>query len=198
MIAGQMYAIFTERAVIRRRLADARVVVYYVVIIFTLDSVARTGHTVQPIEKYLRLRTAAQTVHDGSLRTSVVTARRLCARGLAIVHRNDGRRATGCEDRLVVLRNLIELVVLVLFLRDKPRLISERGFHSLNVVRVIRPCVRGSYDSLRGRDRVFRGLKRRHVATSRRIVPGRCSISVRGSQTVRGSQILEFLQVHVS
>lgn len=191
MIVGQVYAIFTERTVIRGRLADARVVV----IIFTLDSVARTGHAVQPVEKYLRLRAAAQPVHDGSLRTSVA-ARRLCARRLAVVHWNDGRRA-GCQNWFIVLRNLIELVVLVLLLRDQPRLISERGFHSLNVVRVIRPCVRGRYNSLRGRDRVFRGLKCRHVATSRWIVPGRCSVSVAGSQTVRGSQILEFLQVHV-
>lgn len=194
MIAGQVYAIFIERTVIRRRLADARVV--YVVIIFTLDSVARTGHTVQPVDKYLRLRTAAgQTVHDGSLRTSM-TARRFRVRRLAIVHWNDGRRA-GCQNCFIVLRNLIQLVVLVLLLRDQSRLIGERGFHSLNVIRVIRPRVRGRYDSLRGRDRVFRGLKCRHVATSRRIVPGRCSVSVAGSQTVRGSHILEFLQVHV-
>lgn len=111
------------------------------------------------------------------------------------MHRNNGRRR---ENRFVVLRrNLIQLVVLVLFLRDEARLIGERRFHPLNVVRVIGPRVRRRYDGLRGRDRVFRRLKRRHVATPRRIVPGRRSVSVPASQTVPGSQILEFLQIHV-
>ena len=64
MIAGQVDAIFTERAVVRGRLADARVVVH-VVIIFTLDPVARTGRTVHTVEKYLRLRpVTGQIVHD--------------------------------------------------------------------------------------------------------------------------------------
>jgi len=108
--------------------------------------------------------TVVQAVHDDRGLRDVPTARRWLdlhlAQGLAVLqgHGDDGdHRAGRRQARLVVLRDLIELVIPRLFLRGYAGLlVREDVLHPLNAVGVIGARVRGRYQRLRGRHRVLR------------------------------------------